>query len=172
MTKGYVQIYTGNGKGKTTAALGLALRALGAGRQVFLGQFLKGRQVSEIRSLRRFAPELEMHQFGEPTFVLGKPAPLDLSRAREGWELSKQAITKGIFDLVILDEIIVAADLGMIALPDLIAVIQAKPAALELVLTGRNAPPELLQLADLVTEMAEVKHYYQTGVAARIGIEK
>ena len=180
MEKGYLQIYTGNGKGKTTAALGLALRALGAGLSVYVGQFIKGMRYSEIRALDELAaifkrrdgsPALEVRQFGRGCFIRREPEPADIEAAREGLEAARKAMLSGNYDLVILDELNVAVSIGLISESEALAFAGKRPAAVELVLTGRGAPDALIQAADLVTEMREVKHYYARGVEARKGIE-
>jgi len=170
--KGFVQVYTGNGKGKTTAALGLALRAAGAGKKVFIAQFLKGSPSSELKSIARLAPEIILEQYGRKKFILSAPDSRDIARARQGLEKVKNAITSRKYDLLILDEINLAVHLKLISLEDLLAIMDIKPDNLELVLTGRYAHPRLLARADLVTEMKEIKHYYTRGVSARKGIEK
>ncbi len=170
--KGYVQIYTGNGKGKTTAALGLALRALGAGFRVFLGQFLKSGVYSEIKALKTFASQIEIRQFGKGCFVKGKPSEKDFELARQGFSLCREKIYSGQYQLVILDELNLALHFGLIPVKDILELIEHKPEGVELVITGRYAPDILIEVADLVTEMLEVKHYYHKGIKARVGIEK
>jgi cob(I)alamin adenosyltransferase len=170
--KGYIHIYTGNGKGKTTAALGLAIRAAGAGLQVFLGQFIKGRQYSEINILKKLAEQITVEQYGLPRFINGKPSAPDIENARYGLERVKSAILSGRFDMIIIDEGNVAVTYGLISKQDLLDLIAMKPETLELVITGRDALPEIIDKADLVTEMKAVKHYFNNGVDARVGIEK
>ncbi|MEK6778414.1 MAG: cob(I)yrinic acid a,c-diamide adenosyltransferase [Candidatus Deferrimicrobiota bacterium] len=172
--KGYVQVYTGNGKGKTTAALGLAVRAAGHGLHTVILQFMKGWiDYGELEGVRMLAPHVEIHQAGRDTFVNRKnPDPEDTRLAREGWELAKKAILGGKADIVVLDEINCAIDFGLLPLEEVIEVIKRKPDGMELVLTGRGAPQELIEVADLVTEMREVKHYYAKGVDARVGVER
>jgi len=169
--KGYTQVYTGNGKGKSTAAFGLALRAAGAGKKVFIGQFVKGRMYSEIRAIRDFLPGVEVEQFGRGCFIVREPEPEDFDAARKGLEEVKKIIRSEEYDLVILDEVCIALYYKLFLADEIIELIRNKPASLELVLTGRYAPPEIMEFADLVTEMKEVKHYYQDGVEAREGIE-
>lgn len=172
--KGYVQVYTGNGKGKTTAALGLAVRAAGHGLHTVILQFMKGWiDYGELEGVRMLAPHVEIHQAGRDTFVNRKnPDPEDTRLAREGWELAKKTILGGKADIVVLDEINCAIDFGLLPLEEVIEVIKRKPDGMELVLTGRGAPQELIEVADLVTEMREVKHYYAKGVDARVGVER
>ncbi len=170
--KGYVQVYTGDGKGKTTAAIGLAVRAVGAGLKVFIGQFVKGMEYSELKALERFAPQLLVRQYGRKSFVHNKPTDEDFRLAREGYEDIRRAINSQQYDVVILDEANIAVYFSLLTVDDLLALIDGKPDAVELVFTGRKADPRLLERADLVTEMKEVKHYYQKGIVARDGIEK
>ncbi|MDD2715444.1 MAG: cob(I)yrinic acid a,c-diamide adenosyltransferase [Candidatus Wallbacteria bacterium] len=173
MEKGYFQVYTGNGKGKTTAALGMAFRALGHGLTVYIGQFMKGQDYGELKSARKF-PALTIERFGEERFILndGRIDERAARLAEAGLQRGSEALLSGKFDLVILDEINVALYFKLLDLGNVVALIKAKPAGTELVFTGRNAPGEILELADLVTEMKEVKHYFQQGIQARIGIEK
>jgi len=170
--KGYVQVYTGDGKGKTTAAIGLAVRAVGAGLKVYIGQFVKGMDYSELKSLDRFSPEIKVKQYGRAKFVHSKPDEEDFAAAREGYEEIKEIINSGQYDLVILDEANIAVHFKLLSVEDLLALINVKPDPVELVFTGRKADPRLVEKADLVTEMREVKHYYSEGVLAREGIEK
>ena len=169
--QGFVQVYTGDGKGKTTAALGLALRAAGAGLRVYFGQFIKNADYSEIKALARFADCITVRQFGRGCFLLTEPAPEDRAAARRALEGLSEALTSGNYDLVIADEANVAVALGLIEPDDLVALIDRRPPEVELVLTGRGAPDAVLARADLVTEMRCVRHYYDRGVLARPGIE-
>ena len=173
MERGLIQVYTGEGKGKTTAALGLALRAVGHKLKVLVIQFMKGKiDYGEIESARKLSPYLKIKRIGQATFVSkSHPNPLDLQRAREGLSLARKAIEDKGFDIVILDEINVAIDYNLIPLSDVLQLIDSKPETVELILTGRNAKPEIFERADLVTEMVERKHYYHKGVKAREGIE-
>ena len=172
LLKGYVQIYTGDGKGKTTASLGLALRAAVAGLRVYIGQFLKNGDYSEIRALKALEDQVTVVQFGSGRLIRGQPDEKDRALATEGLTAARQALTGGRYDLVILDEANVAAAMGLVSFEALIGLVKEKPAAVELVLTGRGASPELMAAADLVTEMKAVRHYYEAGVHARQGIEK
>ena len=169
--QGFVQVYTGDGKGKTTAALGLALRAAGAGLRVYFGQFIKNADYSEIKALARFADCITVRQFGRGCFLLTEPAPEDRAAARRALEGLSEALTSGDYDLVIADEANVAVALGLIEANDLVSLIDLRPEQVELVLTGRGAPDAVLARADLVTEMRCVRHYYDRGVLARQGIE-
>ena len=170
--KGYLQIYTGNGKGKTTASLGLSIRAAGAGMKVFIGQFMKMGDYSEIKALERFSDLITIEQYGIKGFVKGKPATEDIEASKKGLEKIKRIVASGAYDLVILEEGKVAVMCGLFDVQELIDIIDAKPDNMELVITGRGADPGVIERADLVTEMKEIKHYYQKGVKARVGIEK
>ena len=169
--KGYIQVYTGNGKGKTTAAFGLALRAAGAGMKVFIAQFVKGREYSEIFAVRDFLPSVTVKQYGLDCFIVNTPTQADIDIARKGLEEVAAVISSGKYDMVILDEANIAVYYNLFTSAELIEVIKCKPEALEIIITGRYACPEILEAADLVTEMKEVKHYYTQGVQARTGIE-
>jgi len=170
--RGYVQVYTGDGKGKTTAALGLALRAAGAGTKVFIAQFAKGRPTAELTSLARLSDLITIKQYGREHFIMGEPAPEDIEAAQQGLQEAQQAIASGEYPLVILDEANVAVDIGLFSAEALLAVVNAKPQHVEIVITGRNAHRRIIDRADLVTEMRQVKHYYSKGVEARAGIEE
>ena len=168
---GQVHVYTGNGKGKTTAALGLALRAAGAGWNVFLAQFAKGRATSELAALDRYADRITVRQYGRSGWLRENGLEADARSAEQGLAECAEAIASGDYRLVILDEANVAAMFELFPLEDLLAVIDAKPPEVELVITGRDAHRQVLDRADLITEMREVKHYYREGVLARAGIE-
>jgi cob(I)alamin adenosyltransferase len=171
--RGYIHIYTGDGKGKTTAALGLALRAAGAGLRTYFGQFLKGQKYGELKSLKPLAELITIEQFGKDTFIhVDKATPEDLNMAQDGLYQCQHAMVSGNFDIVVLDEVCVAIHLAVLSLDDVLSFMAQKPSNVELILTGRRAPERLIQEADLVTEMVEVKHYFQRGVSAREGIEK
>jgi cob(I)alamin adenosyltransferase len=170
--KGYVHVYTGDGKGKTTAAFGLALRAAGAGLRVFIAQFMKGGDYSEIKALRRLGENITVKQYGRGVFIDGKPAEDDVRAAREGLAEARDRMTSGAYDMIILDEANIATVLNLITVGDLLDFIGIKPYDVELVITGRSADPRVMAQADLVTEMVEVRHYFHNGVQAREGIEK
>ncbi len=170
--RGYIQIYTGDGKGKTTAALGLALRAAGAGLKVYIAQFIKSGDYSEIKALKVLAEHITVEQFGLGRFIRGKPSAEDVEAARKGLLAIRAALNSGAYAVVIMEEGNVAAACGLFPVDEILAVMADKPAAVELVITGRGADPRVIAKADLVTEMRAVKHYYQDGVAARVGIEK
>ena len=165
-----IQVYTGNGKGKTTAALGLALRAVGAGKKVFIGQFIKGNDYSELKTLRKIR-NIKLEQFGRGSFIKGRPKALDLELADKGMKMIEEIIRKAAYDLVILDEINIALDLKLLKLRRVLNLIKNTPPKIELVLTGRYAPAGLLRRADLVSRIEESKHYFQKGQKARRGIE-
>ncbi|MFQ3550388.1 MAG: cob(I)yrinic acid a,c-diamide adenosyltransferase [Armatimonadota bacterium] len=172
MEKGYVQVYTGNGKGKTTAALGVVVRAIGAGYKVFIGQFLKAEDCSELHALESFSDTVTIKQYGRGCFIMNIPCEEDVVAAREGFDEIRDIVISGKYDIVILDEANIAVYYNMIDLSELLDLIKNKPDNVELIITGRYAKPELIEAADLVTEMKEIKHYYNSGVPARKGIEK
>lgn len=170
--RGYTQVYTGNGKGKTTAAIGLAIRAAGAGLKVFIAQFIKMGDYSEIKALSRFSDLITVEQFGLGRFTNRKPAPEDIEAAQKGLEKVKAVIASDEYDIIIMEEANVAAKLGLIRVQDLLNIVINKPFEMELVITGRGASSRIIEIADLVTEMKPIKHYFQKGVPARVGIEK
>ncbi len=171
LKKGYIHVYTGNGKGKTTAAIGLGIRATGEGLKVIMIQFMKGRRYSEIDALQQIK-NFTVVQFGRDEFVSKeKPEQIDIDLAQKGLIYAKEAVQKGQYDLVILDEINVAIDFHLISLEDVIKLLEKKPETLELVLTGRYASPEIIKHADIVSEILEIKHPYQKGVQSRKGID-
>lgn len=173
MKKGYFQIYTGNGKGKTTAALGLAFRAMGQGLRIYMGQFMKGRVGGEHGASMKLAPLVTIEQYGRRTFAHKENLPQghDISLVKKGLKKVMGELSSGKYDIVILDEIITAHSFGLVTLEELLEIVSLKPKGVELVFTGRGAPSELIAKADLVTEMKEIKHYYRKGVKARKGIE-
>jgi len=169
---GFTHIYTGNGKGKTTAAMGLALRALGAGFTVYIAQFLKKGEYSEIKALKRFGKKDLVEQFGTGQFIRQRPKPRDILYAQKGFDRVKKAVLSGQFDIIILDELNLAVHYGLVTLEAVLQVICDRTRCSEIVITGRNAPKKLLAAADLVTEMKERKHYFSKGIHARAGIER
>ncbi len=172
MRKGYVQVYTGNGKGKTTAALGLAVRAAGAGFSVFIAQFIKSRRTSEHLALDRFKDSITVRQYGRGFLMGKKPAAADIRVAQKGYEEVKEALQGRNYNVVIMDEANVAVHYGLLKVDELLALMKEKPKDVELVITGRYADKKVMDAADLVTEMKEIRHYWNTGTQARRGIEK
>lgn len=172
MAQGYVHVLTGNGKGKTTAAIGLAIRAAGAGLKVFIAQFIKKGEYSEIKALRRFADLITVEQYGLGRFTDHNPRPEDIQATHKGLERVKRIINENAYDMVILDEANVAAKFGLFTVQDLLGLVVNKPYEMELVITGRHAPTRIMEVADIVTEMRAFKHYYHKGVKARVGIDK
>ena len=172
LKQGLIQVYTGDGKGKTTCALGLALRAVGQGFKVFMIQFLKTDKTGEAEAARRLAPDFTIRSFGTPGFPrLTDPEPQTLEAVLQAFNLARQLILAGEHDLVILDEVNLSLTYGLVSLTEMLEVLRQRPGHVEVVLTGRAAPPELVELADLVTGMRPVKHYFEAGIKARRGIE-
>ncbi|MEN3041969.1 MAG: cob(I)yrinic acid a,c-diamide adenosyltransferase [Fervidobacterium sp.] len=167
---GYIHVYTGNGKGKTTAALGLALRAICAGKKVYMGQFIKGMKYSELDAVK-YLNGFVIEQYGRSCFIKNSPTQEDIQFAQMGLEKIRQVILSGQFDIVILDEINVAVHYKLIKAEQVIEIINQRPENVEIILTGRYAPKQFIEIADLVTNMEEIKHYYQNGIKARKGIE-
>lgn len=172
MRKGYIQVYTGNGKGKTTASLGLALRAAGAGLKVFIAQFIKSRECSEHKALERLKDLITITQYGKGFILKRAPDEGDVRAAQDGFEEVRNIVNSGKYDVVVLDEINVAVKYNLVSTKDLLKIMDAKAKGTELIITGRYAHKKVIQKADLVTEMKEVKHYKSKGVKARRGIEK
>lgn len=170
--KGYIQVYTGDGKGKTTAALGLAVRAFGAGLNIFMAQFVKGMTYSEQETFKVLSEHLTVKQYGRGCFIKGKPTEEDVKAAKEGLKEVKEIMLSGKYQVLILDEANIATFYNLISVDDLLELIRDKPEGMELIITGRRADQRIIDAADLVTEMKEIKHYYQEGVVARTGIEK
>ena len=170
--QGTIQVYTGNGKGKTTAALGLALRALGHGMKVLMVQFMKGsKKYGEVQIASKL-PGFTLRQYGRNRFVKkGMPDPVDIELAQRGLNFVRRAIRSSKYDIIILDEANVAVDYGLINPAELLEIARNKPDSLELVFTGRGAPRELINIADTVSEVKEIKHHYRKGIPARAGIE-
>lgn len=171
MDKGYVQVYTGDGKGKTTASLGLAIRAAGAGLKIYIGQFLKKGGYSELTALERFSDVITIEQFGTGEYIIGAPKHEDVEAGKKCLAALKQAMLSGKYDVVVMEEAGVAQKFGIIAAEEILDMIRQRPDGVELVITGRGVSQAVMDAADLVTEMREVKHYYQKGVMARKGIE-
>ncbi len=171
MRKGYIQVYTGNSKGKTTAAIGLALRAAGAGFRVFIAQFIKKRRTSEHRALERFSDLITVKQYGTGFIKGGRHTRTEKEAVRKGFEEVRDIIASRVYDLVILDEINIATHYDLLSVDELLDLMEKKPVNVELILTGRYADQRIIERADLVTEMKEIKHYYKKGVKARRGIE-
>ncbi|MGI6395049.1 MAG: cob(I)yrinic acid a,c-diamide adenosyltransferase [bacterium] len=169
--KGFVQVYTGNGKGKTTAALGLALRAAAAGKKVFIGQFVKGMHYSELDILQTIE-NIEVKQYGADCFIYKEPTENDIKLAADGLKEMTEILKSGAHDVVIMDEANIALHFKLFSFEKLWDAVSARAVHVEVVITGRYAPAELIEKADLVTEMKEIKHYYTSGVQARTGIEK
>ena len=171
--KGYVQVYTGNCKGKTTAAMGLAFRAMGSGLKTYMGQFMKGQHYSELKAAEMVAPYIVIEQYGKDTFIhiQHPPAAEDVQMARDGLAKARQAMLSGEYDIIVLDEITTAHYFELITLEEMLEIIASKPEGVEIILTGRYAPAEVIAAANLVTEMVEIKHYHEQGVRARWGIE-
>jgi len=168
--RGFIHLYTGSGKGKTTAALGLAIRAAGAGMCVYIAQFVKGMHYFEIEALKRF-PEIELRQYGLKCFIEKLPSDEDIRAARTGLKDVSSIIRDNLYNVVILDEVCIALHYHLFEADELLDVLKDKPEPMEIILTGRYAPRQLYDIADLVTEMQEIKHYYQKGIQARKGIE-
>lgn len=170
--EGYIQIYTGNGKGKTTSALGIAIKAVGAGKKVFIGQFLKSGKYSEMNSLRLFPDQIHVEHYGMGKFIKGRPSLEDKKAGQAGYEKISRILENGDHDLVIIDEGNVAVKYGVISEQSMLNLFKIKPGHVELVVTGRGATKAVIDQADHVIEFQEVKHYFKKGVEARVGIEK
>jgi cob(I)alamin adenosyltransferase len=167
-----VQVYTGDGKGKTTAALGLAIRASGHGMRTYFGQFMKGQSYGELDALRGHR-QITIEQYGDVRCIRREEVTAEhVAQARRGLARAQEAMVSGEFDIVVLDEVNVAIWFGLLCVEDVLAFLEERPGSVEVILTGRRAPPELVERADLVTEMRLVKHYYEQGVSARKGIER
>ena len=172
LSPGRVQLYTGDGKGKTTAALGLAVRASGHGLRTYIGQFLKGQRYGELDALRD-NPRITVEQYGSPRCIhRDEVTSQHVAEAEEGLMRACEVMLSGEYDLIVLDEVNVAIWFGVLTTDDVLAFLDKRPDDVEVILTGRRAPQALIDRADLVTEMREVKHYYQQGIGARLGIER
>ena len=172
--KGYIQVYTGNGKGKTTAALGLAVRAAGHKEKTYIGQFLKGQDYGELHSVKKLSPLITIEQFGRTGFyhVTKDPDEEDIQSAKDGLKKCLKAMLSGEYRIIIFDEINVTVYFNLLSEKDIHLILDQKPENVEIILTGRYAPDSFIERADLVTEMKEIKHYYEKGIQAREGIEK
>ncbi len=171
MDKGFIHIYTGNGKGKTTAAFGLAVRAICAGKTVYVGQFVKSMKYNETH-LADMTDKITIEQFGNGCMLLRDATNEDVAKAHEGLEKCKQVMVSGKYDIIILDELTIAIHLKLLTVEEVLELLEHKRPETEIVITGRYAPQELIDMADLVTEMKEIKHYYTSGVLSRNGIDK
>jgi len=171
MDKGFIHIYTGNGKGKTTAAIGLAVRAAGADKKVLFAQFLKQERYSEHNALKLLTKNIAIQCFGTGSFVRGTPAESHFEAVRKGFTYLTDVFNNCKYDVIIIDEVFTAVSTGLLDVDEVLNMLHRKPQHVEVVLTGRDAPQQIIETADLVTEMVEVKHYYHAGVTARIGIE-
>jgi len=169
--KGYVHVYTGDGKGKTTAAFGLTLRAVGAGFKVYIAQFVKGMKYGELDAVAKFPEQITLKQYGRDCFIHQEPVQADIDAARAGYDEVRRIVASGEYQLVILDEANIATYYKLFTVEELIELIDSRAENVELVITGRKADPRIIEKADLVTEMREIKHYYRQGVEARKGIE-
>ena len=165
-----IQVYTGNGKGKTTAALGLAVRAAGSGLKVYIAQFLKGRNYGELNALKKIK-NIKIEQFGTNCFIKKSPQKKDIELAKAGLAKIKKVLLKKTYDMIILDEVNIALQLGLLKIEEVVCLLKKAPGNIELILTGRYAPAQILKISDLITEMKEVKHYFNRGIKARRGIE-
>ena len=172
--KGYVQVYTGNGKGKTTAALGLAFRAWGRNMRTYIGQFMKGQHYAELASAQQTDGHITIEQYGKDTFihVTDPPDPEDVKMAQDGLAKIREALFSGKYNIVIADEINTSHFFHLVSTEQMLELIADKPEGVELVLTGRYCPEPVCQAADLVSEMVQIKHYYEQEVPARDGIER
>lgn len=172
LEKGYVHVYTGNGKGKTTAAVGLLVRSGLAGFNVYMGQFIKGMEYNEVK-IQKFLENVKIEQYGQDCFIEKEPTEEDVKRAKIGLEKISKILEEGNYDLVILDELTIGLFYKLFTVEDVIEILDRRKENVEVVITGRYAPEELIDYADLVTEMKEIKHYYNTlGIEAREGIER
>lgn len=171
MSKGYVHVYTGNGKGKTTSVIGIMVRAAGAGKKIYFGQFMKQGDYSEIKVLQERFPEITLEQYGGRLLLDKESEATDIAIAQEGIKRAKEALHSGKYDMVVLDEVNIVVFLEQVQLEQLIELIENRPENVELVLTGRYANEKIIEMADLVSEIQQVKHYFNNGVQARLGIE-
>lgn len=173
LERGFIQVYTGNGKGKTTAAIGQAVRAAGAGLKSYIIQFMKDFPYNESNSLKILSEWITIEKVGKDDYVFRKELPPqeEINKAKLALEIAKQKMVSGDYNLIILDEICVAIYFGLFTVADVLPMLDAKPENVELILTGRFCPQVLIDRADQVTEMQEIKHYYQKGIISRKGID-
>lgn len=170
--KGYVQVYTGDGKGKSTAAFGLAIRAAGARLKIFIAQFVKGCEYSELKAFERYTDLITLKQYGRGCFIINKPEDEDIRKARQGLKEVEGILASGEYQVVILDEANIATYYKLFTADELIDAVAKRFEGVEVIITGRYADPKVIEMADLVTDMREIKHYYKKGVQGRKGIEK
>jgi cob(I)alamin adenosyltransferase len=171
-TKGLVIVITGDGKGKTTSAFGQALRAVGQGYNVLIVQFMKGRKYGEFKAAKEYLPNLTVKLVGLDSFVMrDNPAPIDVEMAQKGFDFVKKAIKSGKYNMIIMDELNVAMDFKLVDTKEVIEMIENRPLGVDLIMTGRNAPAEIIAIADTVSEVKEIKHHYAAGIKDRAGIE-
>ncbi len=171
-SKGLVIVITGDGKGKTTSAFGQALRAVGQGYHVLVVQFMKGRKYGEFKAAKEYLPNLTVKLVGLDSFVMrDNPAPIDVEMAQKGFAMVKKAIKSGKYNMIIMDELNVAMDFKLVDTKEVIEMIENRPPGVDLIMTGRNAPAEIINIADTVSEVKEIKHHYAAGIKDRAGIE-
>jgi len=171
-SKGLVIVITGDGKGKTTSAFGQALRAVGQGYHVLVVQFMKGRKYGEFKAAKEYLPNITVKLVGLDSFVMrDNPAPIDVEMAQKGFAFVKKAIKSGKYNMVIMDELNVAMDFKLVDTKEVIEMIENRPPGVDLIMTGRNAPAEIINIADTVSEVKEIKHHYAAGIKDRAGIE-
>ncbi len=173
LKEGYIQVYTGNGKGKSTASIGQAVRAAGNGLKTYIIQFMKEYPYSELNSLKYLSEWITIEQKGGDDFVYKRelPSEEEIAKARSALQKAVDLMTGGTFDIIILDEILVVVYFKLLTEDEIIETIKKKPDRVELILTGRYCPEKIIEIADLVTEMKEIKHYYTKGIPSRKGIE-
>jgi len=170
--KGLIIVITGDGKGKTTSAMGQAMRAAGHGKKILIIQFMKGKKYGEVLCTEKCIPDISIIQCGLDSFVMkDNPAPVDIELAQQGLKIAQEASASGNYDMLILDEINVAMDFKLVAIKDVLDLIKNKPAGMDIILTGRYAPAEIIDAADTVSEVREIKHHYSQGIKERAGIE-
>jgi cob(I)alamin adenosyltransferase len=170
--KGLIIVITGDGKGKTTSAIGQAMRAAGHGKKILIVQFMKGKKYGEVLCTEEHIPDISIIQCGLDSFVMkDNPAPVDVELAQQGLKISQEAVASGNYDMLILDEINVAMDFKLVSIQDVLNLIKNKPTGMDIILTGRYAPAEIIEVADTVSEVREIKHHYSQGIKERAGIE-